>query len=561
MIEVQELDAVGTLAEAAATLAEQRRLDARQLELAAHWADLHHPDSLPRPLDTWEERRRRIDGDHGVHPGGEGTPPILASRPAELGLVLRTSAAGAKHLIADALDLRHRLPSLWAEVREGRVRAWQARRVAQATRHLPLTVMGQVDAGLAGLMPTLPWSRFETILDATVQRAYPLGARLTEAETASRRFVALGRDDGHGLKTLIARGEVLDILTFLAAVNRFADLLEADGDTDTVEVRRSKAVGILGQPDRALALLSAHRYDPDPQVAPTEPRRHGSWRRAATYDDADEPDEPESDQPHDLHTDEQRTDDLVISDQRPAPRDEGEPDDTPPAEPDQESERALDLAHPPRAVGAASQIRIQLYVHLTDAALRGDDPAAVCRVAGVGPVTAHTVRSWLQRPDVKITVRPVAVPGDALPVDGYEIPHRIREAVHLRSPASAFPWSGCTDHRSLQLDHVQPYLARARGGPPGQTDPRKLAPLTPPEHPGKTSGRWRERTPAPGVYLWRSPHGWVTLVTNQGTFPLGTNDTAQAFWQAADSRLQGDVVCGVTSGGGAVAPPPSTDDR
>lgn len=131
----------------------------------------------------------------------------------------------------------------------------------------------------------------------------------------------------------------------------------------------------------------------------------------------------------------------------------------------------------------------------------------------------------------------MAVPGHALPVDGYEIPHCIREAVHLRSPASAFPWSGCTDHRSLQLDHVQPYLPRARGGPPGQTDPRKLAPLTQSEHQGKTSGRWRERTPAPGVYLWRSPHGWVTLVTNQGTFPLGTDTTAQAFWQAADPRL------------------------
>lgn len=371
MIEVRELDAGGTLAEAAATLAEQLRLDARQLELAAHWADLHHPDSLPPPLDTWEERRRRLDGDYGVHPGGEGTAPILASRPAELGLVLRTSAGGAKHLIADALDLRHRLPSLWAEVQDGQVRAWQARRVAQATRHLPLTVMGQVDAGLAGLMPTLPWSRFEAILDATVQRADPLGARLAEAEASSRRFVALGRDDGHGLKTLIARGEVLDILTFLAAVNRIADLLEADGDIDTVEVRRSKAVGILGQPDRALALLSAHRYDLDQHVAPTEPRRHGSWRRTTAHDDGDA-DGPEESEPA-------PADDPGTSDERPAPRDEDEPDDPPLPEPDQESERSLELTLPPRAVRPASPIRIQLYVHLTDAALRGDDPGAVCR--------------------------------------------------------------------------------------------------------------------------------------------------------------------------------------
>jgi len=95
-----------------------------------------------------------------------------------------------------------------------------------------------------------------------------------------------------------------------------------------------------------------------------------------------------------------------------------------------------------------------------------------------------------------------------------------------------FPWSWCTDRHSLQLDHVRRYLARVRGGPPGQTRPGNLAPLVQTEHQPKTSGRWQERTPAPGVYLWRSPHGWVDLVTNQGTFPLGHGDTAQAIWRA-----------------------------
>lgn len=103
MIEVRELGRRGTLADVEATLAQQLRLGARQLALAAHWADLHHPDGLSAPDDPWEVRRRRPDGDHGVQPGGSGTPEILASCPAELGLVLQTSAGGAKHLIADAL--------------------------------------------------------------------------------------------------------------------------------------------------------------------------------------------------------------------------------------------------------------------------------------------------------------------------------------------------------------------------------------------------------------------------------------------------------------------------
>jgi len=97
--------------------------------------------------------------------------------------------------------------------------------------------------------------------------------------------------------------------------------------------------------------------------------------------------------------------------------------------------------------------------------------------------------------------------------------------------AGAESW--CTDRHALQLDHVRAYLPRRRGGPPGQTDPANLAPLVGSEHQHKTSRRWQERTPAPGVYLWRSPHGWVELVTNQGTFPLGHGATAQQLWRAA----------------------------
>jgi hypothetical protein len=40
----------------------------------------------------------------------------------------------ARALIADALDLRYRLPRLWDRVLTGGVGAWQARKIAEQTR-------------------------------------------------------------------------------------------------------------------------------------------------------------------------------------------------------------------------------------------------------------------------------------------------------------------------------------------------------------------------------------------------------------------------------------------
>ena len=125
MIEVGVLDRQATLAGAQGCLVAVMAAEAEQLALVAHWADLHDPAGLPAPTTGLEARRRRWDGDYGVQPGGEGSPEVLARCFAEVGVVLQTSAGGAKHLVADALDLRHRLPRLWAEVRSGRVRGWR----------------------------------------------------------------------------------------------------------------------------------------------------------------------------------------------------------------------------------------------------------------------------------------------------------------------------------------------------------------------------------------------------------------------------------------------------
>ena len=270
--------------------------------------------------------------------------------PGELGLILETTYTGAKHLIADALDLIHRLPKLWATVQDGQVAAWKARRVAAATRTLTRAQAAQVDEAVHGVIATLGWARFELILDATLKRADPEQAQAEEQAAAARRFVAVGRANDHHIMTLIARGTSLDILSFLATVNRLADILATNGDPDSVEVRRSKAIGVLARPAKALELLADHQHP------------------STDSDDEDGNDEEET------------------------------------REPDPEHNGHTSLQLQPRSpLGAPTGScrcgpRIQLHVHLSQAALTGSDPAGMCRIDGIGPLTVATLRTWLGRP-------------------------------------------------------------------------------------------------------------------------------------------------------------------
>ncbi len=137
------LDADGTLAEAAGTKQAERRVQAKQLWLALHWADLHAV--LARPGATGRGRERL------VRLGGDGTPEVAEFAPAELGAVLGRTDGAAKSLIGDGLDLRHRFPLLWRRVQDGWVEVWLARRIVQEAR--PLTRGGCGGGGCADRGP------------------------------------------------------------------------------------------------------------------------------------------------------------------------------------------------------------------------------------------------------------------------------------------------------------------------------------------------------------------------------------------------------------------------
>jgi hypothetical protein len=88
--------------------AEQLDREMRIFVAAAHFADLHHPDSRRAGSGRVLAGRER-----GVSLGGPGTPTVLEFAPAELAARIGTSPYAGRVLVADALDTRHRLPRLW----------------------------------------------------------------------------------------------------------------------------------------------------------------------------------------------------------------------------------------------------------------------------------------------------------------------------------------------------------------------------------------------------------------------------------------------------------------
>ncbi|MGI8458951.1 MAG: hypothetical protein ACR2LI_12680 [Propionibacteriaceae bacterium] len=525
----------GVLAASVANRAARLRVEAQKVVLAADWADLHAAGCLPAAGDRWEERRRRLAAEHPVRFGGVGTPEVLACAPAELAVVTHSSFGATRALIADALDLRHRLPRIWALLSADGVEAWQARRIAVATRSLTGDQAGLVDAQLAGLVGRLSWGRLETVVEAAVAAADPVGAAAAELAAAQARFVGIGSRTDHHIVTLVARIEALDGLCLMALVNRLADVLAVEGDSDPVEVRRATALGLLARPDQVLRLLRRHAGDrPHP---PHDPRHDVPQPDHAPPDHAQPdhepapaepaPDEPDPDEPAGFLPDGALSDGVLPDDVVP---DDGPPDDpnglevavSAPA-PEHESTES--------GSGSVAFPKVVLHVHLSDAALRGAGEA-IARVEGVGPITVATVRDWLGRADVAVSVRPVPVAADAVPADSYEIPDRLRRALRLRHPAEIYPWGTSTDGR-VDLDHTIPYRSPERGGPPGQTSLDNLGPLTRRHHRLKTHGQLAVRQPAAGVYLWRTTHGYTYLVTNTGTWDLGHGTTATALWHAA----------------------------
>ena len=266
-----------TLDAARAGVRTRRAAEVEELRIASHWAALHG-----EPRD---------DRDPMTTPGGDGTPAVREFCLPELAMARETHTITTRSLLADALDLQHRLPLTWRTVVALDCEPWVARKVATISRAVPAATIAIVDRAVAAAITGHAPSTVLEIAQATVIEADPEAFAMRREADRHRRYVSLSRSDEFGYRQLIARVTSGDAAWLDAMIDRVADILATThGHDSTHDELRSMALGWLARPADLLKLLLDHTHadadaeDPeDSRVRSSRPGPppHGADRRAA----------------------------------------------------------------------------------------------------------------------------------------------------------------------------------------------------------------------------------------------------------------------------------------
>ncbi|WBQ03188.1 hypothetical protein [Kribbella sp. CA-293567] len=590
-LELDNYDARQTLAAAAEVHAFQAQAEVAELRLALHFGDLHPDPAIVRGELT------NPGGERGIVYGGAGCPAVAEFAVAEFGVVTGRSMGAAASFLGQCLALRHRLPLTYAQVLSGHATAWKARMVAKACLELSQDAAAIVDKRVASIVDSVTPLRLANIVRAAMWQADPEAAQAAAEARAKKRGVWAGRTDDHGTTMLFVRGATGDVLRIMATIGQIADALAALGDTDSLDQRRAKAIGVIADPALADKLLqvanhltnspdAAHQPDaadapgtPDSSASGDTAGQPGSASKltspsaaapggadspnaspaAATLSELPSPSQPCPSQPSPTrapsHTwcsddrawDRSAADSAAIADHEldepdfddsPHPSDPAADDCfadpgpspdfwQPPGQSDEahdDTDHGMDAAarrELSRKLNAIQQLaytgrkrrRTVLYAHITDEVLLAGH--GVARVEGYGPVYAKRLAELLGHDQV--VIQPVIDLNNAVSVDAYEIPRRIREQVKLTYPVEQFPYGTAATTDGIDLDHIEPFDPN---GPPKQTSTTNLAPLRRFSHRVKTHGAWKVQRVDDQVQEWTTRHGFRFRVDQTGTHRL-----------------------------------------
>ncbi len=242
----------------------------RQLRLAVDWAAMHSVDSLADAAHLWAERY----GDTGVPVAGLGAPLVAEFCVAELAAAIGVSTDAGRGYLGEAVELRYRLPRVWARVLAGDLVAWKARRIARATIHLSREAACFVDAHVAAVAHKIGPYVLDRLIEEAIARFMPEEAENRRRAAADgRRFdIDTPNTSLNGTASVWGELDVADALDLDAAVSAGAEHLKTLGSTDSLDVRRATAVGDLARHQQTLD-LNTHTTDAGADLRPRRKAR------------------------------------------------------------------------------------------------------------------------------------------------------------------------------------------------------------------------------------------------------------------------------------------------
>ncbi len=370
-----------TLDAARAGVRARRVAEVEELRIASQWAVLHgEPRDERDPMTT---------------PGGDGTPAVREFCLPELAMARDTHTITTRSLLADALDLQHRLPLTWRKVEALECEPWVARKVATISRGVPAATIAIVDRAVAAAITGHAPSTVLEIAQAKTIEADPETFAMRREADRHRRYVSLSRSDEFGYRVMIARVTSGDAAWLDAMVDRVADILApTHGHDANHDELRSMALGWLARPADLLKLLLDH-----------------------TDTEGSEPEQPAWAPDHTAWT----------------------------------VERLAGLST--RKL-TALRGRAQVFVHLSEDALRHH--AGIARVEGDGPLLVQCLAELLGHADVALT--PVIDLNGRVRADAYEHASSLKDQVWLLTGGDTFPFSPrSATRRDVDFDHPVPY--------------------------------------------------------------------------------------------------------
>jgi len=241
--------------------------DAVLLTAAVTWAEQHPPESIDEAA-TWITAA----GDIGLFIAGPGAPLVAEFCIAEFALAIGRSTDGGRAVIAAAVELKYRLPRVWARVQCGDLEAWRARRIAEATFGLSREAAAFVDAQVAPFAHRIGLAALERLVAEAIARFMPDRALADAVQAADGRHLTIEHQQVSidGTSQIHGELDLADALDLDAALAQGAEALQALGSTESLDVRRSLAAGQIARNQLALDL---HASSPSDETQPSRKPR------------------------------------------------------------------------------------------------------------------------------------------------------------------------------------------------------------------------------------------------------------------------------------------------